>query len=187
MNGQEQDRANRRLGLWMLAVAVGMFGFGFALAPLYDVFCQVTGLNGKTGGRVEAASLNYTVDPDRSVTLEFVTNVNMDDSWTFEPKVAKLRIHPGEAYDTVFIAENPSNRRRTVQAVPSVTPGTAARHLHKTECFCFTRQVFEPHERREMPVRFVVDPELPEDLATFSLAYTLFDIDQSASAETATN
>ena len=184
MDPRERDKANRRLMLWMLSAAVGMFGFGFALAPLYDVFCDITGLNGKTGGRVEAATLDYAVQQDRTVTLEFVTSVNMDESWTFQPTVTKLRVHPGEVYDTVFVAENPSAERQTIQAVPSVTPGRVAQHLHKTECFCFTRQVFEPGERREMPLRFVIDPELPEDVTTLSLAYTLFNLDEPAGADT---
>lgn len=177
MNG-DRERANRRLTLRILAVAVAMFGFGYALVPLYNVFCEVTGLNGKTGGRA-AATETYAVDPDRLVTVEFLATVNGGEPWTFRPAVARLQVHPGKSYVTHYLAANPTGRAVTVQAVPSVAPGLAAQHFHKTECFCFHRQDFAAGEAREMPLVFTIDPALPPEVGTVSLAYTLFELGET--------
>ena len=108
----------------MLLLAVVMFGFGFALVPLYNVFCQVTGLNGKTGG---PASVAFRPEPERTVWVELLANVNTQAPWSFRPAVTRIAVHPGELYTTRFLAENPSAEAHTVQAVPSVAPGVAAR------------------------------------------------------------
>lgn len=173
MNGDDLKRANRRLAGRMLLVAVGMFGFGFALVPLYNVFCDVTGLNGKTSGEpAQVASLRE--DMNRLVTVEFLSNPGTTSGWGFRPSITKLRVHPGQLYSTRYLARNPTDHPVVVRAVPSVAPGLAAQYLQKTECFCFTRQVFAPGEKRELPLRFRIDPEIPQDVGTLSLAYTLF-------------
>jgi cytochrome c oxidase assembly protein subunit 11 len=155
-------------------VAVGMFGFGFALVPLYDVFCELTGINGKTG-RAEARDvLSLPVDPTRTVTVELTGSVSGGLGWRFTPVDARLVVHPGEMVEARFIASNDAAQASAGQAVPSVAPGAAARYFHKTECFCFTRQALQGRESREMPVRFVVDPALPRDVATITLAYTFY-------------
>jgi cytochrome c oxidase assembly protein subunit 11 len=175
MTNGDLKQANRRLALRVLAVAGGMFGFGFLLVPLYDVFCEVTGLNGKTAA-VAADTAGLQEDPARLVTVELLAYApGAVADWGFGPAVTRMRVHPGRAYVTHYVARNPGAVERVVRAVPSVSPGQAAAHFAKTECFCFTRQAFAPGEEREMPLRFVIDPSLPERFGTVSLAYTLFE------------
>lgn len=157
----------------ILLVAVAMFGFGFALVPLYNVFCQVTGFNGTTGGPAKA---QFRPEPGRTVWVELLANVNTQAPWSFRPAVTRMAVHPGELYTTRFLARNPTAAPRTVQAVSSVAPGLAAPYLTKIECFCFRRQDFAGHEARELPLRFALDPALPAEVGTLSLAYTLFDV-----------
>lgn len=171
-------QANRRLGLKLGMVAIGMFAFGFALAPLYDVFCEVTGLNGKTG-RVDAeVAAAAGVDRARVVTVEFTGHANSGLPWEFEPLVKKIEVHPGQATTVKYRARNLANESVTGHAVPSVAPGQAASHFKKIECFCFTEQKLAAGESREMPVRFVVDPELPPQVHTVTLSYAFFNTDK---------
>lgn len=169
----ETARAHRRLALKLLGVVVFMFGFGFALVPLYDAFCAITGLNGKTG-RVDETLALGTVDKDRWVNVEFLTNVNSNLPWKFWSDKRKIRVHPGEVNEALFYSRNLTQRSIVGQAVPSVAPGKAAKYFNKTECFCFTQQLVAAGETKEMPVRFVVDTNLPKDIKTISLAYTFF-------------
>ncbi len=159
--------------LYLLVVV--MFGFGFALVPIYNVFCEVTGLNGKTGEiAVEKAEV-LAVDIERYVTVEFDTNVNQATlPWSFAAKKFKIRVHPGEVSDAVFVVKNKSNRSIKGQAIPSVAPAQASLFFNKTECFCFTQQTLAPYEEREMLVRFVVDTKLPKKIETMTLSYTFF-------------
>lgn len=173
--GGEASPRRTRTAVRMFAVVVGMFGFGYAMVPLYDVFCDITGLNGKTGRAAEAA-LRYEVDEDRLVRVEFVSTLNQAMPLTFRPAVRAMDVHPGRVYQVAYIARNDTGRELIGQAVPSVAPGAAASHFQKTECFCFTQQRFAPGEEREMPVRFVVEPALPERIRTLTLSYTFFDI-----------
>lgn len=159
----------------MLFVVALMFGFGFALVPLYDVFCDLTGLNGKVS--TEAAGADpYRADLSREVALEFVTSVNGTMPLKFRVEQSKMKVHPGEYYTVNFYAENLSDKPLIGQAIPSVAPGLAAPSLKKTQCFCFTEQTFEPHKERKMPVRFVIDPGLSSDVVDMTLSYTFFDI-----------
>jgi len=165
----------------ILLVVVGMFGFGYLLVPMYGLLCEVTGLNGKTGRIDEqAVAARYTPDPDRTVTVQFVANKNQDMPWEFGPTVTEMKIHPGTVYATSFNARNPTGRPMVGQAVPSVAPNLAGRYFNKTECFCFTRQTLEAGEAKEMPLRFIVDPALPRQVHTLTLAYTFFDVTGSA-------
>ena len=156
----------------LLVMAVAMFGFGFLLVPIYDVFCEITGLNGKTTNYAEAAS--EAPDLDRLVTVEFTGTVNQGGPWEFRPEQARMQVHPGKLYATTFYARNLADANVAGQAVPSVTPGQAAAYFRKTECFCFTRQEFAGGEARDMPLRFIVDPDLPQHVETVTLAYTMF-------------
>ena len=170
----DQQAANKRLVKRLMLVILGMFGFVFALVPLYSVFCDITGLNGKVENvRAEVAQ----VEPDltRTVTVEFVASVNESMPWDFKPGVARMMVHPGKTYQTSFYARNLTNVEMTGQAIPSITPGVAASHFKKTECFCFTQQTFKAGEGRDMPLVFMVDPDLPEDIHELTLAYTFFD------------
>ena len=167
--------SSNRMVLRLLAVAVGMFGFGFALVPLYTVFCEITGLNGKTGDQYLQAS-TQTIDSDRLVTIQFLTSNNSGMPWEFRPKMRTLQVHPGELNETSFFARNPANYAMTAQAVPSVTPFMAASFLHKTECFCFEQQALAAGEAIDMPLRFIIDKDLPAEIETLTLSYTMFDI-----------
>jgi cytochrome c oxidase assembly protein subunit 11 len=168
-------RKNRRVAARLLILTSVMFGFGYALVPLYDVFCDLTGLNGKTGRLSEAAAERQAVDLGRSINIEFVTNVNAGMPWEFKPVVAQVRVHPGEETLVYFEATNTGGRAITGNAVPSVSPNAVARYFNKTECFCFTQQALQAGETRMMPVRFVVDPKIPEDVTVLTLAYTFFE------------
>lgn len=172
--------ANRRLVLRLLGLTVGMFAFGFAMIPFYDVLCRITGLNGKTGGRVAVVE-PVQVDESRTVTVEFVASLNVGAPWEFAPKVARMRVHPGQFYQTQFLARNLADQPMTGQAIPSVSPGLAASHFQKIECFCFNRQIFKAGEGKEMPVTFRIDPDLPVDVRTVTLSYTFFRIDNAGS------
>ncbi|MDQ2694665.1 MAG: cytochrome c oxidase assembly protein [Pseudomonadota bacterium] len=169
-------QANRRLLRRLLLATAAMFAFGFALVPLYDVFCAVTGLNGKTAPRAAVVS-DAAVDAKRTVTVEFVASLNAGAPWEFAPAVRKMQVHPGQMQRTSYFARNLTDAALVGQAVPSVAPGQAAGHFQKIECFCFTRQAFAAHEDKEMWVAFRLDPDLPADITTVTLSYTLFRVD----------
>ncbi len=177
---EEQHKANRQLLIKLVVVVIGMFGFGYAMVPLYNVICDITGLNGKTGTLSANEAQQLSVDEDRIITVEFVANLNQNMKMEFKPEVYKMQVHPGKVYDTNFYAKNRTGQRMVGQAVPSVAPNEAAPYFSKTECFCFTNQAFEAEEGRDMPLRFVVNPRLPERVKTISLSYTFFDITQTA-------
>jgi cytochrome c oxidase assembly protein subunit 11 len=158
----------------MLIIVVGMFGFCFALVPIYNVFCQATGLNGKTSGQARRPVAK--VDYDRKVTVELLATLNEFIPCEFSPIHKKHTFHPGEYMETVFRVKNLTDKPMVVQAIPSVTPGLGARHINKVECFCFVRQPLEPNEEKDFPLVYTVDPLLPHGMKTLTLAYTLFDV-----------
>ena len=167
----------KRLPLLLTAMAIGMFGFGFLLVPIYNSLCQTLGINGKTNAKAVAYDASKaTVITDREVLVEFVATNNSGVPWDFYPKTPKLKVHPGEIARLAFYAENKTNHRMTVQAIPSITPGIAAKYLKKTECFCFEQQTLEGHEGMNMPLLFHLDADLPAQVKTLTLAYTLFDV-----------
>jgi cytochrome c oxidase assembly protein subunit 11 len=170
--------AGKRLIAGLVLATVAMFGFGYALVPLYDLICEVTGLNGKTG-RIEATELTG-VDETRSVQVQFVASVNNSGPWEFVPNDVMLKVHPGGVYTTSYRAKNRTNMRLVGQAVPSVVPREGSLYLSKMECFCFTRQVFEAGEERDMPVRFVVDRKLPAHVESLVLSYTFFEVNEQS-------
>ncbi len=181
-----RQNANRRLVARLTLVAVGMFGFGFALVPLYDVFCELTGINGKTGRINQAEASATRVDESRWVTVEFVANVSSGLPWDFRPSQRRVRVHPGEIAETTFFARNPTTQDAIGQAVPSVAPSIAGKYFNKTECFCFSQQKLKSGEGMDMPVKFIVDPRLPAEITTITLAYTFFESKQPVpSAEVA--
>jgi cytochrome c oxidase assembly protein subunit 11 len=173
--------AASRTTTWKLVlIVVGMFGFGFALVPIYDVLCKVTGLGGRTGGLYEYDPAKVQPDETRTVKVTFLTNNNDGMAWTFRAEQGAMRIHPGELNEATFYVRNTSDRVMVAQAVPSLAPGNAAEYFHKTECFCFNRQVLQPGQELEMPMRFFVAPELPRTVESIQLSYTLFDVTQLA-------
>lgn len=180
---QQAGEAATRTALKLVVVVVGMFGFGFALVPLYDFICDVTGLNGKTGDQYTVTS-EQVIDENRTVKIQFIANNNAGMPWEFRPVVRTMEVTPGKMYATNFFVKNPAGETITAQAVPSVTPYRAAQYLHKTECFCFEQQELLAGESMDMPLRFIVDAELPTEVSTLTLSYTIFDItDQLASAD----
>jgi len=149
--------------------AAVMFGFSFAMSPLYRVVCKVTGLNG-------AINTYTTPDMSKTITIQFLANNNSDLPWEFHPEKNTLIVHPDETATMQFFAKNNSNHTMVVQAVPSFAPTLAARYFHKIECFCFRQQTLEAGEAKYMPVVFRVDKALPNDVRVITLSYTLFDV-----------
>lgn len=172
MSGQE-TRSNVRTVAKLSLLAIGMFGFGYALVPLYDKFCEITGIGGRTGGPVAEAS--GVVDEDRTVQVHFDANVNSALQWEFRPVQKFMEVQPGRMYETAYIAHNRSDHTIVAQAVPSVAPGQASLYFNKTECFCFEEQLLGPGESREMPVRFFVDGELPGRIELITLSYIIYE------------
>ena len=169
-------RSNRTLLFKLGAVAVAMFGFGYALVPFYEKICEVTGL--RNIARPDEVP-NTQVDASRDVRIEFDSNVRKL-AWTFRPLQPVLQVHPGELREAMFEIVNTTDRPLTGQAIPSYGPQHAAQYFRKLECFCFTKQTLRPGERRQMPVVFVVDPALPGDIATITLSYTFFEVEGGA-------
>jgi cytochrome c oxidase assembly protein subunit 11 len=156
-------------------VVVAMFAFVFVvMVPLYNVLCDVLGINGKTGGRYEAAEI--IVDESRSVTVQFIATNNADMPWDFGPSETMMSVNPGAVNNTVFLARNPKAEAMIAQAIPSISPSRAAQYFHKTECFCFEQQPLGGGEAAEMPLQFIVDQDLPKDIRTITLSYTIFDV-----------
>jgi cytochrome c oxidase assembly protein subunit 11 len=165
---------NKRLTLKLLGFALGSFAFGFALIPLYDVLCDLTGF-GNQSLLVEERSIIEAPDDSRTITIDFVAELPSVGNWEFRPQVTSMEVHPGRLYETEFTAHNLTGRTQIAQAVPNVAPGRAAGYFRKTECFCFTPQKFEVNEQRPMPVRFVIDPALPRSVDRITLSYVFYD------------
>ena len=168
-------RATTTLVAKLMVGAVAMFCFAiFVLPPLYDVFCEVTGLGGKTGGKYVAREA--VVDKARTVKVQFVATTNGSMPWEFKPLVYEVDVHPGEPMPASFWAHNPTNDDMVAQAIPSVSPSNAARYFNKTQCFCFNQQPLAAGAEAELPLVFIVDPDLPRAVHTITLSYTLFDV-----------
>jgi len=172
--------ANRALMLKLIAVALGMFGFGFALAPFYSKLCEAVGVN-----RIDSAdsvARNTQVDQTRLVTLQFDTNLRNDLPWTFRALTPSMQVHPGQLVQVLFEVQNRSDRPVLGQAIPSYGPQLAALHVKKLDCFCFTRQQLRAHETRQMPVVFLIAPSLPAEVSTVTLSYTFFKVEGAEAA-----
>jgi len=174
-----------RVSLAKLAgVAVLMFAFGYAMVPMYRVFCEITGINVLTPIDAGAARFarNSQVDTSRVVTIEF--DANSRGPWSFRPKVGHLELHPGELTSITYELTNNEDRTMKAQAIPSYAPIRAGSYFRKLECFCFTQQTLEAHQVRSFPVVFVIDPKLPRDVATITLSYTFFEVGGAVAAQT---
>ena len=172
-NQNDQQKGNKKVIRNLLFAVVGMFGFGFALVPLYDVFCDITGLNGKTGEQY-VSETPVQIDTSREIKVDFLANLNAEMPWDFEPLTRSVRVHPGEASRIEYVVRNNTDRDIVGQAIPSVAPGLAAAHFQKTECFCFTEQELKAGEEKIMPVVFMIDPSVDEDIHEITLSYTFF-------------
>lgn len=177
-DGVEQTE-NKKLNFLMLkkllVIAVMMFGFGYALIPLYKQICEITGINVLTPKDISAdAVVNSQIDKSRLVTVEF--DANTQGPWRFRPIVASMQVHPGEMAQVVYEVVNKQSYKMDAQAIPSYAPQQAAAFFKKMECFCFKQQTLEANEARQMPVSFFIDPALPKDVKTITLSYTFFEV-----------
>ena len=165
------SEAKKTLRRLVIAVPL-MFAFGFALVPLYDVFCEVTGINGKVFQSENADKL--VIEEGRPLGLQFISTNNENMPWTFEPSEKVMTISTGKYYTATFYVKNTTDKKMTAQAVPSVAPSNAAAHLKKLECFCFEQQELAPGEEALLPVKLLVSNELPEAIENIILSYTIF-------------
>lgn len=161
-------------------VAAGMFGFGYALIPMYQAICEFTGINILAIGERDSAVVrapnlsNTQVDASRTITVEF--DANARGPWSFKPAQNSLQVHPGELTTVMYEFQNVQDRRMSAQAIPSYAPRQVAQHFNKLECFCFNQYTLEPGEKRSWPVVFVIDPRLSKDVTTITLSYTFFEV-----------
>jgi cytochrome c oxidase assembly protein subunit 11 len=170
----ERQRANRTLTWKLLGFALGAFAFGFALVPLYNVLCSVTGYGDQSKLLRKVSAIEHP-DLNRTVTVEFLTSVASAGEWEFRPVVRTVQVHPGQLFTAQFYAHNLTGRDQVAQAVPNIAPSEVAAYFHKTECFCFSPQKFGAGEGRQMPVRFIIDPAMPDHIELITLAYTFYD------------
>lgn len=180
--GLQRQTRSRRLALRLALVAVFFTAFGFALVPLYDVLCRVTGLNGRTNTSAYTPVANTQVDAQRWVKVEFLSHTMPGVGLDLKPETFLLKVNPGGIVHTHYVVHNRGERVFVGQAVPSITPAAAATHFRKIDCFCFAQQTLQPGERRTMPVVFVVDPKLDHEVRTITLSYTFFQAPQAAQA-----
>lgn len=187
-------KSHGRLIRKLTVVVFAMFGFGFALVPLYNMVCDAFGLNGRfleiqdgsytaKDGAIKGRKLAARKDLDRTVTVQFTTTLNENMAWEFRTMTRTMKLHPGEIKQVKFYAKNKTNQTVVAQAVPSMAPSQAVKYFTKMECFCFNQQTFKPGEAKEMPLVFVVDPDLPKNINTITLGYTFFDTEKNARLE----
>jgi cytochrome c oxidase assembly protein subunit 11 len=167
-------RANLSMFWKLVAIAAGSFGFGFALVPLYNVLCSVTGYGDQAKLLQRVTAIEHP-DPSRTITVEFLADVASAGTFEFRPVVRTVQVHPGQLFTAEFYAKNLTGRDTVAQAVPNIAPSEVAAYFHKTECFCFSPQHFALNEGRDMPVRFIIDPALPSHIDLITLAYTFYD------------
>jgi cytochrome c oxidase assembly protein subunit 11 len=174
---------NQRMLGKLLVVAAVMFGFGYALVPMYRSICEALGINvlslaeqriatGSWAGRQSAG--NTQVDTTRTITIEF--DANARGPWDFKPAQRTVQVHPGELTTVMYEFKNIQNRTMVAQAIPSYAPRESMAHFNKLECFCFTEHTLAPGESKRWPVAFVIDPKLPRDVTTITLSYTFFEV-----------
>lgn len=175
----DANNTHKKLILKLILVWASMFAFAiFVLPPMYRIICEWTGANGYTNS--SPASLSQTIDETRDVTIEFISNINPDVDWAFEPETFEITTKIGSSEKIFYYAKNNSSEAMTVQAVPSVTPAMAAPYFKKVECFCFTQQRLAANADIEMPVIFYLDTELPEHINKVTLAYTLLPVEDTS-------
>jgi cytochrome c oxidase assembly protein subunit 11 len=182
----EKRSKNRRTTLLLSGLVVLMFGFGFALVPLYNLFCQATGTQSISQRKAIGPDLLATteIDHNRWVTVKFDTSVLPNLPWEFEAQTNKIRVHPGETYAVNFNARNRSHETVTGQAIPSIAPWQATPYFSKLECFCFNKQTLSGDQVAEMPLRFVVSPNLPDDINSLTLSYSFMRLKEGGAGKT---
>ncbi len=174
------EALRRRLNVAMLGklvvVTALMFGFGYALVPLYRKICEITGVNDltQTDSGAAAFAKSTQVDTARTITVEFDSNAR--GPWRFKPVTSAMKVHPGELTTVVYEIANQQNRAMQAQAIPSYVPAVAMQYFRKVECFCFKQQALAPNEAKQFPVVFVIDPKIPKNVDTITLSYTFFEV-----------
>jgi len=168
----------------LVVISAGMFGFGYALIPIYKHICELTGVNilalsekdipGQSARATAASVANTQVDTTRTITVEF--DANARGPWEFKPEKRSIQVHPGELTTVMYEFQNVQNRTMAAQAIPSYAPKQAASHFNKLECFCFNQYTLAPGEKKQWPVAFVIDPKLSKDVTTITLSYTFFEV-----------
>lgn len=177
---------NTKLVAKLAGWSIGMFLFAmFIMPPMYDAFCNITGLGGKTGGQYDYQVEKSGVDYSRTVKVIFTATQNAEMPWEFSPSTHEVDVHPGEPTLVTYHAKNTTSRDMVAQAIPSLAPNNAARYFNKTECFCFERQPLEAGEEAELPLVFIVDRDLPRSVNTVILSYTIFDVTERSSERVA--
>jgi len=187
--------ANRSMLTKLLVVAALMFGFGYALVPMYRAICNALGINvlslsdqrvaqGWLGGSTAGTAGNTQVDASRTISVEF--DANARGPWSFKPELTSLQVHPGELATVMYTFRNEQKRTMTAQAIPSYAPGQASAYFNKLQCFCFNQYTLAPGEQKQWPVVFVIDPKLPRDVTTITLSYTFFEVGGMVPAAPAT-
>jgi cytochrome c oxidase assembly protein subunit 11 len=189
--GKTQNN-NRKVLLVSLLVVGGMFGFGFALIPLYNVFCDAFGINGRitsiedgsynTRNEVKRA-LQSGVDTSRKITMQFLVTDNHALDVEFRPLIKQMTMNPGEVKTVAYYVKNLTDKEMVLQAIPNVTPGNAVKYLAKIECFCFNKQVLKPGEAKAMPLKFVVNSAIPKNIPVLTLSYRFIELQATAKAD----
>ncbi len=174
--------SNRKTSRWLLLFVVGMFGFGYALIPLYDVFCEIVGVNGK-GIQIDTSNQSLAINRDRTIAVEFTGSIMGGLPWDFSP-AKKVFVHPGETVRVAYLATNLASTDVTGKAVPSISPTKATRYFIKAECFCFNNQTLAADEQKEMPLVFKVDNDIPESVKTITLSYAFFRAEETEAGDT---
>lgn len=178
-SGRQARKLNAQMLGKLMVVAVLMFGFGYALVPLYKKICEITGVNILTPKDATAESIGNTqIDKSRTITVEF--DANAQGPWRFRPTISSVQVHPGEMTQVLYEVVNMQPHSIDAQAIPSYAPQQAAAYFRKVECFCFKQQTLGPNEAKQMPVVFYIDPALPKDVKTITLSYTFFEIGGTA-------
>jgi cytochrome c oxidase assembly protein subunit 11 len=187
----EKQAKNRKVLMVSVTVVLGMFGFGFALVPLYNVFCDAFGFNGRItaieSGSYKASSmaeqaLHKGIDKSRKISLQFMVTDNHALDLEFRPLITQVSVNPGEVKEVAYYVKNLTDKEMVLQAIPSVSPGAAVKYLAKIECFCFSRQVLKPGEGKTMPLKFVVDSGIPKNIPVLTLSYRFIDLKPAANA-----
>ena len=174
------QRENTKMVRKLAVVTLAMFGFGYALVPIYRAICEMTGINvlalGEQvmSGKKATVPANSQVDTSRTITIEF--DANSRGPWDFKPAQRSVQVHPGELTTVMYEFQNMQNHRMSAQAIPSYAPQQAQSHFNKLECFCFNQYTLEPGEKKSWPVAFVIDPKLSKDVTTITLSYTFFEV-----------
>ena len=173
---EELGKKNAKLVRTLVLVAVAMFGFGYALVPIYDVLCEWKWIERDRPDDIKKVpEVAYKVDMNREITIEFMTTLNESTPMEFHAETKQLKVHPGEYHTVNFYAENKSDKVMLARAIASFSPAVVSSYFEKTQCFCFSEQTFQAKEAKTMPMRFVINPELPEAYKTITLSYTFFD------------